>query len=164
VNWPALIVGLVALERLGELVYARRNTRALLAAGAYEIGRAHYPLIVLLHLCWLIAVYAAADKGAPPVWLWIAIYLALQAARYWVIASLGRFWTTRIIVMPDAPLVRRGPYRWIEHPNYAVVIAEIAVLPLAFRAYAVAAVFSALNGVLLAWRLRIENAALAMRR
>jgi methyltransferase len=160
VNWPLLIVGLVALERVTELVYANRNTRALLSDGAYEIGRVHYPLIVLLHLSWLIAVYAVADKSAPPVWAWIAVFLLLQAARYWVIATLGRYWTTRIIAVPNAPLVMRGPYRFLRHPNYAVVIAEIAVLPIAFREYAVAIVFSLLNAALLWWRIRTETAAL----
>jgi methyltransferase len=162
-NWAALIVGLVALERLAELVIASRHTSALLRKGATEIGRNHYPLIVALHTAWLIAVYVAADKSAAPVWFWIAAFLILQAARYWVIASLGRYWTTRIIVVPDAPLVKRGPYRFLRHPNYAVVIAEIAVLPLAFREPIVAAVFSALNLAILAWRVRVENTALALR-
>lgn len=163
-NWPALIVGLIALERLAELIYANRNTRALLRDGAYEIGRGHYPLIVLLHLSWLVAVYLAADKVPPPLWAWIAIFVLLQAARYWVLATLGRYWTTRIIAVPNAPLVTRGPYRFLRHPNYAVVIAEIAVLPLAFREVAVAIVFSLLNAALLWWRIRIENRALASRR
>ena len=148
-SWPLIVVALVALERLAELVYANRNTRALLRAGAHEIGRNHYPLIVLLHLAWLVAVYIAADKTAPPVWGWIAMFLLLQAARYWVLATLGRYWTTRIIAVPDAPLVTRGPYRFLRHPNYAVVIAEIAVLPLAFGEYAIAIVFSLLNAALL---------------
>ena len=163
-NWVGLIVGLVALERLAELIYANRNTRALLREGAYEIGRAHYPFIVLLHLAWVIAVYALADKSLPPVWGWIAVFLLLQAARYWVLATLGRYWTTRIIAVPNAPLVTRGPYRFLRHPNYAVVIAEIAVLPLAFGEYAVAIVFSLLNAALLAWRIRIETAALDARK
>lgn len=162
-DWPTLIVGLIALERLAELVVARRHTRVLLAEGGYEIGRGHYPLIVALHAGWLIAVYAAAPDAAP-VWGWIAVFVLLQAARYWVIATLGRYWTTRIIVMPSAPLVTRGPYRLLRHPNYAVVIAEIAVLPLAFREIAIAAVFSALNLAVLWWRIRTENGALDMRR
>jgi methyltransferase len=164
VNWPLLIVCLVALERLAELIYANRNTRALFREGAYEIGRAHYPFIVLLHLTWLIAVYALADKRAPPLWGWIAVFLLLQAARYWILATLGRYWTTRIIAVPNAPLIARGPYRFLRHPNYAVVIAEIAVLPIAFREYAVAIAFSLLNAALLAWRIRIESAALDARR
>jgi len=164
VNWVGLIVGLVALERLAELVYARRNTAALLREGAHEIGRRHYPLIVLLHAAWLITIYLAAAQDTPPVWGWIAVFLLLQAARYWVIATLGRYWTTRLIAVPNAPVVTRGPYRFLRHPNYAVVIAEIAVLPLAFREYAVALLFSLLNAALLAWRKRIENAALDQRR
>jgi methyltransferase len=163
VNWPALIVGLVALERLAELAHANRNTKALLRAGAHEIGRAHYKLIVALHACWLAAVYLAAKPDAPPIWFWLAIYLGLQAARYWIIASLGRYWTTRIIAVPAAPLVSRGLYRFVRHPNYAVVIAEIAVLPMAFRELWVAAAFSALNALLLVWRTRVENTALAQR-
>jgi methyltransferase len=163
-NWPLLIVGLVALERLAELIYANRNTSALLRAGAHEIGRSHYPLIVLLHLSWLIAIYAIADKGAPPVWFWIAMFVLLQAARYWILATLGRYWTTRIIAVPNAPLVTGGPYRFLRHPNYAVVIAEIALLPLAFGEYAVAIVFSLLNAALLWRRIRIETAALDTRK
>ena len=163
-NWPLLIVGFVALERIAELVYANRNTRTLIREGAYEIGRSHYKLIVLLHVSWLIAIYVLADKSAPPVWAWIAVFALLQAARYWVLATLGRYWTTRIIAVPNAPVVTRGPYRFLRHPNYAVVAAEIAVLPLAFREVTVAAVFSLLNGALLWWRIRIENAALAARR
>ena len=163
-NWPALIVGLVALERLAELVHANRNTKALLREGAHEIGRAHYKLIVALHMCWLAAVYLAAKPDAPPIWFWLAIYLGLQAARYWIIASLGRYWTTRIIAVPAAPLVSHGLYRFVRHPNYAVVIAEIAVLPLAFREVWVAAAFSALNLALLSWRVRIETSALDARR
>jgi methyltransferase len=155
-SWAALVVGLVALERLAELVVAQRHTRALMAEGGYEIGRGHYPLIVALHAGWLIAVYAMAPNGAP-VWGLIAVFVLLQAARYWVIATLGRYWTTRIIAVPSAPLVTRGPYRFLRHPNYAVVIAEIAVLPLAFREIAVAAVFSVLNLALLWWRVRTET-------
>jgi methyltransferase len=102
-----------------------------------------------------------APKEGPPVWAWIAVYLLLQAARLWVIWSLGPYWTTRIISLPNAPLVKRGPYRYSRHPNYAVVIAEIAVLPLAFRLPLVALVFSALNLALLAWRIQVENQALA---
>jgi methyltransferase len=164
VSWPAIIVGLVALERGAELIYARRNTRALLREGAYEIGCSHYPLIVLLHAAWLVCVYRAAPPDQPPIWFWIAVFLLLQIARYWVIATLGRSWTTRIIVVPNAPLVTNGPYRFLRHPNYAVVTAEIAVLPLAFGEVTVAIVFSLLNAALLAWRIRIENGSLNARR
>lgn len=162
-SWVALILGLVALERVLELMHATHNTKALRQRGAIEIGAAHYPLIVLLHASWLILVYLVAPKDQPPLWGWIAIYLVLQSMRLWVIWSLGPYWTTRIMTLPDAPLVKRGPYRFLRHPNYAIVIGEIAVLPLAFREPAIALVFSALNFALLAWRVRVENEALAMR-
>jgi methyltransferase len=163
-NWPLVIVGLVALERIAELIYAHRNTRGLLSAGAEEVGRGHYPLIVLLHLAWLLSVYYFADKNMPPVWGWIAFYAALQGLRYWAIASLGRYWTTRIITLSNAPLVTRGPYRFMRHPNYLVVILEILALPLAFGELQVASIFSWFNVILIAWRVRIETKALDARR
>ncbi|HEY3919629.1 MAG TPA: isoprenylcysteine carboxylmethyltransferase family protein [Stellaceae bacterium] len=163
-DWAALTVGLVALERVGELVLSHRHTKALLRDGGYERGRDHYPLIVGLHVLWLAAVYLAATPGAPPLWGWIGIYLLLQIARYWVIATLGRYWTTRIITVSKAPLVEHGPYRFLRHPNYAVIAAEVAVLPLAFGEASVALVFSVLNALLLAWRIRIEQRALFSRR
>jgi len=163
-SWAALIVGLVVVERIAELLLSRRNTRLLLRMGGHEAGREHYPLIVMLHLAWLIAVYAAAPRGAAPIWWLIAIYLALQGMRYWAIATLGYYWTTRIVNVPRAPLVKAGPYRFMRHPNYAVVVAEIAILPLAFREPRVAAICSLLNLLLLAWRIRVENRALDSRR
>jgi len=156
-------VAAVACVRLGELWLARRNTRALLAAGAVERGSGHYPLIVAVHAGWLAAIVLAVPDTAQVSWPLIGVYLALQLLRVWVLASLGRFWTTRIITLPGAPLVRRGPYRFIRHPNYLLVAAEIAVLPLAFGAWQVAALFSVLNAAVLAWRIRRENEALAER-
>jgi methyltransferase len=102
--------------------------------------------------------------GTPVTWPLLTLFTLLQAARLWVIASLGRYWTTRIISVPDAPLVGRGPYRWLRHPNYLVVAGEIAVLPLAFGAWRIALLFSALNGLLLWHRILLEDAALAPRR
>ena len=160
----ALVVGLVALQRIGELAYARRNTARLLAAGAQEAGRQHYPLFILLHGGWLVALLLAVPRGTQPDAILLGLFGFLQLARLWVVVSLGRYWTTRVIVPPDAPLVRKGPYRWLRHPNYLVVIGEIAVLPLAFGAWPMAAVFSVLNLALLAHRIRIENHALAPRR
>ncbi len=161
---PQIVVLLVALQRAAELVYANRNSRRLLAAGAIEHGRRHYPLLVLLHAAWLAAVFFLVPPEAPVIWPLIAVYLLLQAARLWAVASLGRFWTTRVITLPGAPLVRRGPYRWLKHPNYLIVAAEIAVLPLAFGAWALALGFSLANAGLLAARIRVENEALAPRR
>jgi methyltransferase len=158
----------VALQRLAELVYARRNTRRLLARGAVEIGRRHYPLLVLLHGGWLLAMALLIPPWTPPDGMLIGAFILLQGARVWVIATLGPYWTTRIITLPDAPVVRRGPFRFLRHPNYTVVVLEIAILPLAFAAAPVAIriaiVFSLLNLMLLAWRIRVEETALQPRR
>ncbi len=156
---------LVTVQRLIELVIARRNTQALLAGGAYEVGRGHYPAIVFLHVAWLVALWAFLILGRTQFQPWAAIaYLLVQVLRVWSMASLGRFWTTRIIVVPDAPIVRRGPYRFVRHPNYLVVLLEIALLPLALGSWPLALGFSIVNAILLAWRIRAEEAALAVRR
>src|SRR3546814_9381152 len=159
-----IVLALVAAQRLAELAYARRNTRRLLAEGAAESGAAHYPLLVGLHALWLLslAIFVPADRQ--PDWGLLALFAVLQLLRLWVLASLGRFWTTRVITLPGAPLVRRGPYRWFRHPNYLVVTGEILVLPLAFGAWPIAVVFSLANAAILALRVRVEERALAPRR
>jgi methyltransferase len=155
-----LVLALVTAQRLGELVLARRNTRRLLAQGAYEVGAGHYPIVVALHAAWLGSLWLLAwDAPVDPSWL--AVYIVLQALRLWVLASLGPRWTTRIIVLPGAPLVRSGPYRFLAHPNYVVVTAEVAVLPLVFGLPWYSLAFSVLNAAVLAVRIRTENAALA---
>lgn len=158
------LVGLVALQRLGELLYARHNTRRLLAEGGVEVGAAHYPLIVALHAAWLTALLLLVPADRPPVWPLLLLFLALQAARLWIMISLGRFWTTRIITLPGSPLVRRGPYRYLRHPNYLLVSAEIALLPMVFGAWPIALAFTLANAALLAYRVRVEDTALAPRR
>jgi methyltransferase len=159
-----IVIGLVALSRLVELVVANRNTRALLAQGAVEIGRGQYPFIVALHALWLLALLLTVPMDAPVDWYWLGLFVVLQAGRIWVIASLGRFWTTRVITLPHAPLIRKGPYRFLRHPNYLVVALEIPVLPLAFDAWAIALSFGLLNLAVLAWRIGLEDRALAERR
>lgn len=157
----ALILGLVTLQRLGELVLARRNTARLLAEGAHEAGAGHYPLIVALHAAWLAGLwYVAVSRPVDVSWGWLALFVVLQFGRVWVIASLGRRWTTRIVVLPGAPLVRRGPYRFVAHPNYWVVAGEILVLPLVFGLPWYGLVFSVLNAAVLWIRIRAEQAAL----
>lgn len=156
------IVLAVALQRLAELLYSRANERRLRAQGAVELGAGHYPLIVGLHVGWVVALFAVA-ADAQIVWPWLAIFGLLQPIRLWVIASLGCFWTARVLTLPGAPLVSTGPYRLCRHPNYLVVAAELAVLPLAFGAWSVALAFSLVNLPLLAWRIRVENAALTGR-
>ena len=156
-----LVLGLVTLQRLAELILARRNTARLRAKGAHEVGAAHYPLIVALHGAWLAGLwYLALDRT--PSLPWLGVFLVLQAARVWVIATLGERWTTRIIVLPGAPLIANGPYRFVSHPNYCVVAAEILVLPLAFGLVWYGIVFSLLNGLILWLRIRAESAALRL--
>lgn len=154
-----VILALVTLQRLGELVLARRNTAALLARGGVEVGAEHYPLIVGLHAAWLAGLWWLAWDRAVSL-PWLCAYLVLQALRAWTLASIGRRWTTRIIVVPGERLVRKGPYRFFPHPNYAVVVGELAVLPLAFGLAPYAAVFSALNASVLWVRIRAEDRAL----
>ncbi|HYV88208.1 MAG TPA: isoprenylcysteine carboxylmethyltransferase family protein [Candidatus Polarisedimenticolia bacterium] len=158
------VLVLVALARVAELLHARRNTRRLLAEGAVEIGRSHYPLIVGLHLAWFAALLVVIPAETPPRWPWLILFALLQVARLWVLATLGRYWTTRIIHLPTAPLVQRGPYRFLRHPNYLIVELEIVILPLAFGAWLLALIFGIANAAILAWRIRIEETALASRR
>ncbi len=156
------ILGLVTLQRLGELVLSRRNTERLLTRGAHEVAPGHYPLIVALHAAWLAGLWYfavwRADVEVSVVWL--VVFVVLQGLRAWVIATLGPRWTTRIIVLPGAPLVRAGPYRFVSHPNYCVVAAEILVLPLCFGLVWYGIVFSGLNALVLWIRIRAEQAAL----
>lgn len=155
-----IILALVTGQRLLELVVARRHTRKLLANGGYEVGAGHYPLIVAVHAGWLIALWLLAP-GRTIHWPLIAVFVFLQGLRVWVLATLGERWTTRIIVVRDAPLITSGPFRWLRHPNYAVVAGEILVLPLAFGLGWVALLFSLLNAAVLAVRITAENRAWA---
>lgn len=159
-----IVLGLVVAQRLGELWLADRNTRRLLADGATEVGARHYPLFIVLHASWLAALAIVTPWTTSPSLPWLAVYVLLQLARVWVIWSLGPYWTTRIITVPDAPLVTRGPYRFIRHPNYVVASAEIAVLPLMFGQVWIALVWSLLNAALIWYRIRIEDGALEARR
>ncbi|WP_346328960.1 isoprenylcysteine carboxylmethyltransferase family protein [Iodidimonas sp. SYSU 1G8] len=148
------------MQRLAELVLARRNTARLMAQGAIEASPGHYPLIVLLHGAWLAGLwYLAVGQDVNVGWL--AVFAALQALRVWVLVTLGPRWTTRIIILPGAPLVRKGPYRFLSHPNYCVVAGEMLVLPLVFGLLWYGVVFSLLNAAILAVRISAENKALA---
>jgi methyltransferase len=157
-------LGLVALQRVIELGHAQGNTARLRRLGAVEADAGGYPFYVLMHAGWLTSLAVFVPAATPPYWPLIGVFALLQLGRIWVIASLGRYWTTRIITLPDSPLVRTGPFRYLRHPNYLLVVAEIAVLPLAFGAVAIAVIFSALNLLLIARRIRIEERVLAPRR
>lgn len=154
------LIGFIIVERLCELVVAHRNTARLLALGAREFGHAHYPLIVALHAAW-IAGLVILGRDHPIAWPGLAVFIVLQAARLWMIASLGRRWTTRVIVVPRESLVARGPYRFVRHPNYLIVAMELAVVPLMLGMPVFAVVFTLLNAGALIHRIAIENAALA---
>jgi len=158
----SLAVGLllfVTAQRLVELVIARRNTARLLAKGAHEVAPGHYPLIVILHASWLACLWWFAADGSVSA-PWLAAYAMLQVLRVWILMSLGERWTTRIIILPGAPLVTRGPYRFMRHPNYALVVAEIAVLPMSLGLPWIALLFSVLNALVLTIRIRAESRAL----
>jgi methyltransferase len=160
VSLASVILALVTLQRLGELVLARHNTRALLARGGIEVGARHYPLIVAVHAAWLIALWICGWNHEVDL-LALALFIVLQGARVWILATLGERWTTRIIVLPGEKLIAAGPYRFLSHPNYAVVAGEIAVLPLVLHLPVVAVVFTILNAVVLTLRIRVETRALA---
>jgi methyltransferase len=159
-----LIITLVALQRLTELLLSNRNTRILKAKGAIEAGARHYPLMVLLHTSWLLAMLLTTPANAVVNGWILQAFVILQLGRVWAITTLGHFWTTRIITIPGIPLITTGPYRFCSHPNYIVVIGEIAVLPLMFGNWQVAAIWSGLNALLLAWRIHVEEMTLAERK
>jgi methyltransferase len=155
-----VVLVLVSLQRLSELLIARRNTAALLAKGGIETGAAHYPVMVALHASWLVGLWWF---GWNQIVHMVALvpYIILQFGRVWVLATLGRRWTTRIISVSGEELVARGPYRFLRHPNYAIVALEIPLLPLAFGLPTYALVFGLLNLAMLAWRISAEEKAIA---
>jgi methyltransferase len=158
-GWAHLLIAFVAVQRLAELAYARRNIRTLLARGGIESGAGHYPLFVGLQGGWLAAMFLLVEPNPEPRWLLLAAFALLQGLRVWVIASLGPYWTTRVIVVPGAVPVTDGPYRWLRHPNYLIVALEVPILPLALGLPWVALAFGALNVGLLFHRIRVENRA-----
>lgn len=164
--WFTLLVAAVALERLAELVVSNRNAAWSLARGGVETGRGHYPVMVVLHtglLAGALVEVWVRRPGTPGLLAVLAVVLVLasQALRWWCIATLGRRWNTRVIVVPGLPPVTGGPYHLVRHPNYVAVVVEGLALPLVHGAWVTAAVFTLLNAVLLSVRIRVENAALA---
>lgn len=162
VTWIWLVAALIVVERLLELVLANRNYRWMLAHGAQEYGDGHYPLFFALHIGWLVCWIGEAILPGPSlndVWyLWAASFIAAQGLRYWCIISLGYYWNTRILVIPRAKLVQRGPYRFIRHPNYVAVTMELAAVPLIFDAWLTALAVGILNAwLLLAVRIPLEE-------
>lgn len=163
--FTALVLA-VGIERLAELAVSRRHARWAFARGAKEYGSGHYPAMVVLHTGLLVGAVVevwALHRTFLPVlgWAMLAVVLAAQALRWWCIASLGRQWNTRVIVVPGLALVTRGPYRLLRHPNYVAVVVEGAALPMVHSAWLTACVFTVLNAVLLVVRIRVEEHALA---
>ena len=160
-----LAVALVAVQRLFELVLARKNERRARARGAVERGEGHYLLIVALHTLWLVSTLVEGLLRGPELpAFWpapLALFLLLQPVRYWSIFSLGDRWNTKILVLPGEKPLRRGPYRYLNHPNYVVVVVEILTFPLIFGAWITALFFTVLNAVVLSVRIREENRALS---
>ncbi len=159
-----VVIAVVALQRIGELIYAERNTRRLRKRGAFEVAAWQHPLFVALHASWLLSLIVFIPAAQVPNWWLLCAFFALQFARLWVLASLGPYWTTRIMTLPGAPLVRRGPYRFMKHPNYAIVALEIALLPLAFGAWVIAVIFTIANAGLTTIRIGSEDDALMTRK
>ena len=153
----------VVIQRLGELIYANRNTERLLADGGIEHGSDHYNYFIFLHSSWIAIIALMVDPERAIHLTLLALFVASQFLRFWTLASIGRWWTTRIISAPHFDLVKRGPYRFISHPNYLVVVLEIAIVPLLLGLPWVALVFSVLNAILLRYRLAVENEVLKER-
>lgn len=149
----------VTLQRLVELWLSQHNMKRLLARGGYEVAPGHYPFLVTLHASWLVTLWFFGP-GPPIEIVPLLLFVLLQAGRIWTVATLGERWTTRIIVLPGVPLVKTGPYRWVNHPNYLIVTGEFAILPLVFGLWQIAILFSVLNAALILVRVRAENRAL----
>ncbi len=155
---------MICLQRIIELRIAKANERCMKERGAIEFGKSHYPFIVLLHVCFLLSLlfeYNFKPSSLSPLWISLfCIFVVLQIGRIWVIKSLGHFWNTKIIVLPNANLVKKGPYKWLPHPNYLVVALEIVIIPLIFQFYYTAIIFTILNLIMMLVRIPAEEEAL----
>lgn len=159
-----LFISFVILLRIGELLLSKRNERWLLQNGAVEYGNKHYPFIVTLHVLFFISLIFeySIQQTASYSLFFIVLYFVLIALKVRVILSLGKFWNTKIYHIPNVPILKKGPYKYIKHPNYMIVIAEIAVIPLAFHLYYTAIIFTLLNSIILFVRIKEENKVLSI--
>ncbi len=164
IGWPQIIALLVLLQRGLEELHSRRNTQALIAAGAREIGHSYYPVVATTHLAWIASLYFLIPSSAGIQPILAVIYLLLQGVRYWVIGTLGRYWTHRIFTLDNAPVVRRGPYQFVRHPNYAVTIAETFLLPMVFGCFALGIIMGAIWSAVLSYKISLEDEGLSERR
>lgn len=162
---PVQMFALVLLAQRGlEELHSQRNTRRLLEQGAVEAGTSYYPVVAITHLGWIAALFLLVPAGAALSMPLLALFLLLQVARYWIILSLGHFWTHRIITLSTAPIVQTGPYRFVRHPNYVVTFLETILVPAIFEAWAVGLIFGTIWGVVLVYKIRLEDDALGQRR
>ena len=160
---PQIAALLVLIQRGLEELHSARNTKRLIAEGAHEVGASYYPVVAATHLAWIASLFFLVPPDAIVIWPLLIYYLMLQFVRYWIILSLGRYWTHGIIAVSNAPVVVRGPYRYLRHPNYALTIIETFVLPLAFGALALAIIMTALWWTVLRYKIGLEDGALATR-
>ena len=161
---PQIAALLILIQRGAEEIHSARNTKTLLARGAREEGASYYPVVAVAHLSWIAGLFFLIPPDAQTIWPLIGLYVVLQVARYWVIATLGPYWTHRIITTDDAPVVSSGAYRFVKHPNYAITVAETLLLPCAFSAVALALIMTAIWVAVVTYKIRLEEAALATRR
>lgn len=161
---PQIAAVAVLLQRGAEEIHSARNTRRLIADGGREEGRTYYPVVAVTHLAWLAAIFVLIPADSPILWPVLVLFLVLQVVRYWIIGTLGRYWTHRIITLDHAPVVRRGPYRLLRHPNYALTYCETFLLPLAFGGLAVAMIVTAVWVAVIRYKIILEDAAIAARR
>jgi methyltransferase len=163
-GYPQIAALLVLLQRGLEELHSQRNTRRLFQRGAVEAGREYYPVVATTHAAWIASLALLIPANAPMHWGPLLAFLLLQPVRYWIIGTLGPFWTHRIITLPDAPMVTKGPYRLLRHPNYAVTLAETLFLPLAFGQLALGVIFTTIWGAVLFYKIQLEDQALSVRR
>ena len=161
---PQIIAILILAQRGLEEIYSQANTKQLLAQGAREAGAAYYPVVATAHLCWIASLFLLISPNATITWPLLVLFGLLQIARYWVIGSLGRYWTHRIITLESAPVVLNGPYKYIRHPNYVITLIETLLLPLAFGAWGLALIMTAIWAAVLHYKIMLEDEALAKRR
>lgn len=161
---PQIAAILLLAQRVLEEIYSASNTKRLLAEGAQEAGAEYYPVVATAHLGWIASLFLLVSPNATVYWPLLALYLLLQIARYWVIGTLGRYWTHRIITLETEPVVRRGPYKYIRHPNYVVTLIETMLLPLCFGAWGLALIMTAIWAAVIHYKILLEDAALAKRR
>jgi len=159
-----LVIGFFVCQRLIEMLVAKRNEKKVKAIGAIEFGASHYPYMVAMHagffLSLMIEVWGLNRQPSRYFLVLLVFLLATQVIRYWALCSLGTYWNTKILVVPNAMMVKKGPYRWLKHPNYVVVAIELMLIPLLFNAYFTAILFTCLNAWMMAVRIQTEEKAL----